>query len=238
MLPPLLLRFHGFTKTSTRCPSRAAFGTTPTTRCCSGRWGCRSATSLSTRDRPQWCPRPCIALVHRQRESAPTSRLRWSQTNRACLPGTVNGDCGDCGVIVVAVVVVADVCCQCWNLCLSACVRACCGAAVVRSGAEVDSPCFTGFHCLCLPCNSPSCVVDNADIVGSFDSARNVRLDPSKMTSFFSFTVAAGQGDWGPGGVRGAYTRLHLSTAEASRCFHADCCCSDTACCRGRCLCC
>eukprot|EP00750_Incisomonas_marina_P020496 INCI4041.1.p1 GENE.INCI4041.1~~INCI4041.1.p1 ORF type:complete len:942 (-),score=157.56 INCI4041.1:430-3255(-) len=45
----------------------------------------------------------------------------------------------------------------------------------------------------------PHCIVDNADIAASFDSKRNLKLDPSKMTSFFSFTVEAGQGDWAAG---------------------------------------
>lgn len=44
--------------------------------------------------------------------------------------------------------------------------------------------------------------MDNADIAASFDSKRNLKLDPSKMTSFFSFTVEAGQGDWAVGEVR------------------------------------
>ena len=44
--------------------------------------------------------------------------------------------------------------------------------------------------------------MDNADIAASFDSKRNLKLDPSKMTSFFSFTVEAGQGDWAAGEVR------------------------------------
>ena len=45
------------------------------------------------------------------------------------------------------------------------------------------------------------CLLDNFDAAHSFDPKRNKKLDGSGRGYFFSFTVAAGQGDWLPGGM-------------------------------------
>ena len=45
------------------------------------------------------------------------------------------------------------------------------------------------------------CLLDNFDAAPSFDPKRNKRLDSSGRAYFFSFQVAAGQGDWSAGAM-------------------------------------
>ena len=44
--------------------------------------------------------------------------------------------------------------------------------------------------------NAGSCLIDNFNATKSFSRKRNIKLDPRGLNYYYSFTVAAGQGDW------------------------------------------